>query len=263
MKFKNLVVVFISIPILAAGIFLVSGCGKGSGGNSEFDNADIVRGGQLYDKWWSVSGVLDPNKPTSDNPDYALTQGTKTGADTWRCKECHGWDYQGREGAYKQGSSHFTGVIGLMHASEQDEADELFGTIKDGLQGTGMSSFSSHLADTDIWDVVKFIKEGIIDDSQYIDYQTKKPLSADAIHGASLFNSVCASCHGSDGKQINFGDQAEPEYVGTVASDNPWEALHKIRFGQPGTAMPSGIKNNWSIQDCLDVLGHAQTLPAN
>jgi thiosulfate dehydrogenase len=60
---------------------------------------------------------------------------------------------------------------------------------------------------------------------------------------------------------LNFGSAAEPEYVGTIALDNPWEFLHKVRFGQPGAAMPSGLELQWSIQDTLDVLSHSQTLP--
>ena len=37
--------------------------------------------------------------------------------------------------------------------------------------------------------------------------------------------------------EINFKSQRFPEYVGTVCAKNPWEALHKIRFGQPGVGM--------------------------
>jgi len=29
---------------------------------------------------------------------------TRSGKDTWRCKECHGWDYMGVDGAYGSGS---------------------------------------------------------------------------------------------------------------------------------------------------------------
>jgi len=49
--------------------------------------------------------------------------------------------------------------------------------------------------------------------------------------------------------------------VGTLAADNPWEFLHKVRFGQPGTTMPSATELGWSLQDVADVLAHAQTLP--
>ena len=49
--------------------------------------------------------------------------------------------------------------------------------------------------------------------------------------------------------------------MGTLAVDNPWEFVHKVRAGQPGTSMPSGMVSGWNIQDILDVLAHAQTLP--
>jgi thiosulfate dehydrogenase len=250
------------VALAVVGVAVMNSCGDDDDEdeNEAFDNANLVRGGQLYDRWWSVPGVLDPVEPTSDNPGYALTAGTRTGADTWRCKECHGWDYRGRDGAYGPGASRFTGVMGLLHASQADPAEELFGTIKNGIPSTGMSSFSSHLSDADVWDIVKFIKQGIIDESQLIDGASRTPIGGDLARGQSRF-SLCSACHGSDGKQLNFGTLAEPEYVGTVAVENPWEFLHKVRFGQPGTSMPSAIANGWSVQDAVDVLRYAQTLP--
>ena len=74
-----------------------------------------------------------------------------------------------------------------------------------------------------------------------------------------FFQNVCAVCHGFDGKTINFGDQDEPEFVGTIAADNPWEFLHKARFGQPGVGMVA--LNVLPIQDLVDILAYAQTLP--
>jgi hypothetical protein len=52
--------------------------------------------------------------------------------------------------------------------------------------------------------------------------------------------------------------------VGTIAVDNPWEFFHKVRAGQPGSnpPMPSAIANGWSLEDVLNVLGFAQTLPS-
>ena len=60
---------------------------------------------------------------------------------------------------------------------------------------------------------------------------------------------------------MNFGDAAEPEYVGTVAADNPWEFLHKASFGHPGVPMPAGRALGWSLEDIVNVLAYAQTLP--
>ena len=37
----------------------------------------------------------------------------RAGADTWRCKECHGWDYAGKDGAYGSGD-HRTGIVGVL-----------------------------------------------------------------------------------------------------------------------------------------------------
>jgi len=51
--------------------------------------------------------------------------------------------------------------------------------------------------------------------------------------------------------------------VGTVASDNPWEFFHKARFGSAASdpAMPATSDLGWSVQDAVDVMAYAQTLP--
>jgi thiosulfate dehydrogenase len=49
--------------------------------------------------------------------------------------------------------------------------------------------------------------------------------------------------------------------VGTLAADNPWEFIHKVRVGQPGVAMPAAVDSGWSSQDLVDLLSYAQTLP--
>jgi thiosulfate dehydrogenase len=76
-----------------------------------------------------------------------------------------------------------------------------------------------------------------------------------------MFDGTCASCHGVDGKKINFHDADDPEYLGTVASGNPWEFFHKVLFGQPGAPMPSGIGLGWSAEEIADLAAYAQTLP--
>jgi len=59
----------------------------------------------------------------------------------------------------------------------------------------------------------------------------------------------------------NFASGDAKEYMGTVAADNPWEFLNKATVGQPGEHMPSGLNLGWSIQDAVDVMKYAQTLP--
>ncbi|MCW9078495.1 MAG: hypothetical protein OQK74_04895, partial [Gammaproteobacteria bacterium] len=60
-----------------------------------------ARGGQLYDKWYAVVGA---KKPTASHPLYpADKKYVNEPKSNWRCKECHGWDYRGVDGAYKSG----------------------------------------------------------------------------------------------------------------------------------------------------------------
>jgi len=59
---------------------------------------------------------------------------------------------------------------------------------------------------------------------------------------------------------MNFKSADNPEYIGTVASENPQETLHKTRNGQPGVPMVAlGVLD---IQDLVDIVAYAQTLPA-
>lgn len=219
--------------------------------------ASIARGGTMYDKWWTAAEGA--SEPTGDHSLWALqSTNTRSGTDSWRCKECHGWDYKGVGGAYSKGS-HYTGFPGVYDAYLTKDKAQLLDTLTGGTDYR--HDFSAVLSDAALGDLANFLSEGLINETKYIDYATKKPIRDNVGNGKVLFDGTCAACHGSNGKLLNFGSEAEPEYVGTVASDNPWETLHKIRFGQPGTTMPSSIVNGWSTQDAIDVLGYAQTLP--
>jgi thiosulfate dehydrogenase len=223
---------------------------------TQISPAEIALGGRLYDDWMKTAAIAAPagNAPLWANQ----TTNTRTGKDTWRCKECHGWDYKGKDGAYGKGS-HATGFPGVNGAATKTLA-ELTAILK-GSADT-KHDFSTYLNGDQISALATFIIEKAgIDETQYIDYSTKKPKAADAAKGKQLYESTCAACHGTDGKMLNFGDAAEPEFAGTIALDNPWEFIHKVQFGQPGEAMPAGIEQQKTIQDALDILAHAQTLP--
>lgn len=218
-------------------------------------SATIALGGKLYDNWIKTAGVATP----SGNSTLwaSQTTNTRTGADTWRCKECHGWDYKGKDGAYSKGS-HLTGFPGVYGAATTKTVAELTAVLKGSANAN--HNFSTYINDEQISALANFIKVGaILDETQYIDYATKKPKSADAAKGKQLYESNCVACHGADGKLILFGGK---DSVGFLANDNPWEVLHKIHYGQPGAGMPSGIEQQRSIQDDVDILSYAQTLPA-
>ena len=208
----------------------------------------ISRGGQLYDKWWAV---LEKDEPKETHPAYPAT-GKQKGAATWRCKECHGWDYKGADGAYAKGS-HFTGIKGVR-AVEGVEPARIIEIIRDKTHRYTEALIPRSAVEK----LALFLSMGQVDMDRYIDRATKKA-RGDILRGAQFFQTICANCHGFDGKELNFGNEKEPEYVGTTATENPWEALNKIRFGQPGFPMVAlGVLD---VQTQVDILSYIQTLP--
>jgi thiosulfate dehydrogenase len=214
----------------------------------------IARGGRLYDSWWEEAGV---DEPIGDNPLWERqTSNTRSGSVTWRCKECHGWDYLGDEGAYA-GGSHYTGFPGIFSTQDKSQGALI---VQISGQADEQHNFAKMGADS-VADLVAFIREGVIDMDQIVDPESETPVDGDPAHGRELYQSNCAMCHGAEGRSLNFGDEEGPEYVGTVAVDNPWEFIHKVRSGQPGTAMPAMIDAGLGMQDYADLLAFAQSLP--
>ncbi len=208
----------------------------------------VAFGGRLYDNWYSA---LAKQPPKDTHPAYP-DAGKKKGASTWRCKECHGWDYKGAGGAYGKGS-HFTGIRGLR---------DMVGANPQRIVSVMMDDTHGYTADMippgNMAYLALFVTRGQHDVDFYIDPATKRA-RGDAARGERFYQNVCAACHGFDGKAINFHDADDPEYIGTVANENPWETLHKIRNGQPGMPMPA--LRVLPIQTLVDILAYTQTLP--
>jgi mono/diheme cytochrome c family protein len=211
---------------------------------------EIGFGGRLYDSWYEALAI---DEPEETHPAYPA-EGAQEGASTWRCKECHGWDYKGEGGAYGSGS-HATGIIGIqrMVGADPRQVREII--------SNDTHRFSTLAIPEEAMDrLALFVTRGQHDTDFHIDFATKKA-RGDAPRGERYYQNICAPCHGFDGKALNFsGDPDEPEYVGTVAAENPWETLHKIRNGQPGQPMPA--LRILPMQDVMAILAYAQTLPA-
>jgi thiosulfate dehydrogenase len=217
---------------------------------------DVIQGAQLYDKWYAVLGV---NPPAENMPIWSRqSTNTRSGSDTWRCNECHGWDYRGAQGEYKTGS-HYTGFPDLYALVPELEIE----AIVDHLNGEidPAHDFSPYLDETKITQLAYFLKNGLIDDAEYIDPVSLRVLDPDISHGQELYSSICLSCHGEDGKEIIFQIEGINEYLGSVANRDPWRFLHRTRFGVAGTDMPVGMSLGWTAEDGRDVLAYAQTLP--
>ncbi len=181
----------------------------------------MARGGRLYDKWFQENKAA---KPTTDHPAYTVKDG-KYGKDaSWRCKECHGWDYQGKDGAYAKGG-HATGIKGITGAKGKDPA-----AIAAVLRDKNHGYTPAQLSDKDAGDLALFVSKGQIEMAKYVEGGKVK---GNGDKGEVYFNTLCAGCHGVDGKKLK-----DAPALGSVA-DNGAEMMHKILNGQAGEAMPA------------------------
>lgn len=229
---------------LAVGVFsgLIGLTANVSVSAAETESA-MARGGRLYDKYFKENNTT---KPEADHASYPH-KGGKYGKDvSWRCKECHGWDYKGKDGAYASGG-HATGIKGIQGAAGKDVA-AIVAIMKDAKHGYTDKQLSAK----DMEDLALFVGKGQIDMGKYIDGATKKA-KGNAAKGEVYFNTLCAGCHGADGKKIK---DAPP--IGSVA-DNPYEMLHKVFNGQPGEGMPA--LRALDPQITVDIVSYLPQLP--
>ncbi len=258
----------------------VAGCGTNYDDNPaptdlSVSGADLRRGALLWDEWWTVVGV---SAPTDTFALYTKTRGTQTGSTTWRCQECHGWDYRGSEGAYATGP-HFTGVAGVIERVAGRTNQELYDVLKSGTPpasgGSALTgsdhSFDTQLDNGEILALVRFLREGLVDTTEVIAPDGEatggaargKVLYAASSASADQAVGQCALCHGDDGKAIDMGDANGSVFVGTAASNEPWKTLHQIRWGVPATSMPSAIERGITeLAEQGNLLAYTQTLPA-
>lgn len=208
-----------------------------------------LQGGLMYDNW---AKVMFKKAPEQTHPSYPA-KGKKKGAGTWRCKECHGWDYRGADGAYAKGS-HYSGIKGIRAWVGGSTAE-----IEKIIRNDTHRYTKDMIPDEAVRNLALFVSRGQVDMPQYIDYATKTA-RGEATRGARFYQAICSVCHGFDGKTINFKTADNPEFIGTVAQANPQETMHKARNGQPGVPMVAlGVLD---IQDIVDIIAYAQTLPA-
>lgn len=205
--------------------------------------SSIARGARLYDKWWAENKAA---KPTGDHPAYPVKGGKYAGEASWRCKECHGWDYKGKDGAYAKGG-HATGIKGIQGAAGKDPA-AVAALLRDKTHGYTEAQLSA----ADAGDLALFVARGQGQLAKYLGADNKA--RGDGAKGEAYFNTLCAGCHGTDGKKVKDGPP-----LGSVA-DNGAEMMHKLLNGQPGEAMPA--LRALDHQVAADIAMHLVKLPA-
>lgn len=223
--------------LLAAGLALASLAGPAAAAETE---SSIARGARLYDKWYVENKAA---KPVSDHPSY-IKDGKYGKENSWRCKECHGWDYRGKDGAYAKGG-HFTGIKGIQGAAGKDPA-AIAALLRDKTHGYTEAQLSAR----DAADLALFVSKGQTDMARLMD---GAKVRGNGAKGEVYFNTLCAGCHGTDGKKIKDGPP-----LGSVA-DNGAEMLHKLLNGQPGEAMPA--LRALDLQIAADIAVYLTSLP--
>lgn len=203
----------------------------------------VARGARLYDKWWGENKAA---KPTGDHAAYPVKGGKYAGEASWRCKECHGWDYKGKDGAYAKGG-HATGIKGIQGAAGKDPA-AVAALLRDKNHGYTEAQLSA----ADAGDLAQFVSRGQGQLVKYLGADNKA--KGDGAKGEAYFNTLCAGCHGTDGKKVKDGPP-----LGSVA-DNGAEMMHKLLNGQPGEAMPA--LRALDHQVAADIAAHLVKLPA-
>ena len=200
----------------------------------------ISRGAQLYDKWWVPIKAPEPGET---HPAYPAA-GKKSGKNTWRCKECHGWDYKGVEGAYSKGS-HFTGIKGVSGMAGADPA-AIAALLRADLHGYTPDM----LPDAALAELALFISKGQVDPAPFM---LDGKSNGDVAVGKVYYEGLCAGCHGLDGKKVKDADS-----LGSV-SGNTVEMMHKVLNGQPGEAMPALRVLDTGL--AAHIVAYVQTLP--
>ena len=243
----------------------------------------------LYDKWYVAAADVGAVTPVAAHPLWP-TPAPPPVETSWRCKECHGWDYQGKDGIYGTDPTgiHFSDICGILATancpSTFSTPDTLWMFLHDGGTTPGIVNAADHafadaLPDAEIYALTKFIMmvrgEAAVANAP-ADFIDSDPASAgfktamgDQARGLTVYNINSAaggcneSCHGDDGASIDISSPNQL-YIDAVAQDNPWEVLHKIRFGNPGTTpqMPGMAQygvDDYDFKIAVDVLAYVQT----
>ena len=182
----------------------------------------LAAGGRIYDNWWSA---LDRDEPEGTNPAYPIGVNTEqTGEGTWRCKECHGWDYLGKDGIYAKGS-HFTGIKGINGAIGKPVQD-----IAMTLRDANHPYSTEMISDEEMLRVAAFVSRGQVDMRSFLDFETRTVNTGNVQRGREIFQTTCAACHGPEGK-------GNPILGAPNLTDDTW------LYGSDFATISEGIRN--------------------
>lgn len=264
----------------------IAGCKKDDNPTA-YSLADSSKGGIMYDNFWSTEAGYNQS---SANLTTFIAK-----SDFFRCKQCHAWDGLGTAGSYINRAARTTrpniSALNLYQYAKTKTDQEIFEGLKKTagrrnittdlstynpatpstqVEGDKMPNFSELLTDAQIWDIVKFLKEGMFDVSQLYDgtYTGTYPTGTvaytnigkdgNATNGNTFYTSNCVSCHGADGKSITLENMS----LGKFVRSKPNEVQHKVKYGQLGSSMVGKFDMTiGQMKDLYKALSNTTTFP--
>ncbi|MBI5286656.1 MAG: c-type cytochrome [Deltaproteobacteria bacterium] len=162
------------------------------------------------------------------------------------CVVCHGDKGQGRGGPagwFTGGGGEISPLIGNQLSNQvflATASDEFIRyTIENGRPGRAMVTWKGKLKDSEIADVVAFLRSWQKAPSIKL---TDEPAWGNPAAGGELFGAICTPCHGVKGKGTDQAPALNVQTFLDVASDDfIRQTMHK---GRPGTVMRSFLKGN-------------------
>lgn len=249
------------LTFVFAGVTIFTSCKKDEDPNQEaYDKASVSTGGIMYDKFWSAESGFDQS-----NTHLATLSAS---GEFFRCKQCHGWDGLGSAGSYINRAPKTTrptvSALNLYQLAQTKTSKELFDAMKatngrrdisydlstydpatNKTDGDKMPNYGQLLTDAQIWDLVKFMKEGMFDVNELYDatYTGTYPTGSFVLsnigkngneaNGIALYSTKCVGCHGVDGTTISL----EGSSAGKFTRSKAYEVQHKVKYGQLGSLM--------------------------
>ena len=217
---------------------------------------DPERGGRLYVSWDLVtnfSGIearhpLWGNSNTPQIPDRI----------TWRCVNCHAWDYRGSEGRLPYPGMQRGQDNPSLLPLTSSPAEEILAWL-DGTNNPD-HNFSNYLSDQDLRDISAFISNALVNPDLIATTENNEVQGTISV-GNDVYREYCQSCHGAEGEKINFGSTTVPSFMGDLAWANPWRIAHEVHFGHISSSVPSASTLGISFSQQIDLLAYLQTMP--